>query len=487
MSQTVRAEPVTVDSRSLLGVLLDFVSVLVPPVASWRTRNAQRYADFAADARAGGDFAQAESYYVSALDWKPRDPGLRAALGMVYYDNRKLEEAFRQFKRALDLDYQYEVALKGMAFTLHQKGDLSDAMYYYRRYLARNPKDSNALLNLATIFHSLGDLPKAVEYYEQAESCGANPVVTARNHTFALFALGRATEAVPILQHALSLGPKDAELHTLLGNAAEARGDLNAAAGSYNSALQLNPQDANARARLAMVLAKQDRFSEAIEDMRIAVKLYEGMGDQKLSASAWSNLSWYYSELEKYDDAISASTEAIKLAPDDPWGYAQRAGACWYSGQYAQAARDYTKALDLNPQYSAAYNGRGSVLVEMGQYSDAKKDLETAVSMSMNGKNPTLEAYARNALGLAYGGLGDYKRALEEFVISMRLRPNNAWVYYNRALAYDLMGEADKAASDFTAALEKNDPPLNSLKRSRASARLSQEKQNLDKGSVGGI
>ncbi|MGH2639731.1 MAG: tetratricopeptide repeat protein, partial [Rhabdochlamydiaceae bacterium] len=61
---------------------------------------------------------------------------------------------------------------------------------------------------------------------------------------------------------------------------------------------------------------------------------------------------------------------------------------------------------------------------------------------------------------------------LKEFEASITLCPDNAWVYYKRACAYDLKGERQKAICDYTLALAKDDPRLPLNKIQHAEARL---------------
>ena len=44
---------------------------------------------------------------------------------------------------------------------------------------------------------------------------------------------------------------------------------------------------------------------------------------------------------------------------------------------------------------------------------------------------------------------GDFDSAIAEYTEAIRLRPNLAWAYYNRGLAYEGKGELDRAKLDF--------------------------------------
>jgi len=81
-------------------------------------------------------------------------------------------------------------------------------------------------------------------------------------------------------------------------------------------------------------------------------------------------------------------------------------------------------------------------------------------------------AYILNGRGAALAGLGEFDRALLEFERSIALSPENAWVYFNRAEAYDRRGDQEKAVADFRRAIAEGNPRLSRSKMEFAEARL---------------
>jgi tetratricopeptide (TPR) repeat protein len=184
---------------------------------------------------------------------------------------------------------------------------------------------------------------------------------------------------------------------------------------------------------------------------------------------------------ERYAEAIAFWSQYITRYPEDAEVYSSRAAAHWYLGQLHEAIRDYSRALELKPADIPALCGRGQVLAEVGENDRALKDLDRALQLlkaaprlgpEWHQWHETVEAYIRNGVGLALTGLGETKMSMDQFEASVTLSPDNAWVYYNRALAYDARGDWDKARSDYQLAVAKNGPALNSIRRELAQARL---------------
>jgi tetratricopeptide (TPR) repeat protein len=115
-----------------------------------------------------------------------------------------------------------------------------------------------------------------------------------------------------------------------------------------------------------------------------------------------------------------------------------------------------------------AFN-RGVDYYEQGDYRKAIEEYDETIRLSLL----TVEKYmteahrgelsrrldpkyplAHNHRGLAYGKLGEYERAIEDFDETIRLDPQNANAYHNRGLAYEKLGQQKLADRDFARARE---------------------------------
>ncbi len=59
-----------------------------------------------------------------------------------------------------------------------------------------------------------------------------------------------------------------------------------------------------------------------------------------------------------------------------------------------------------------------------------------------------------NSRGAAYAMAGNYRRALIEFTLAIRIKSREATAYYNRALVYRSLNNYQRALGDFARALE---------------------------------
>jgi tetratricopeptide (TPR) repeat protein len=184
---------------------------------------------------------------------------------------------------------------------------------------------------------------------------------------------------------------------------------------------------------------------------------------------------------EQYEDGIAFFSEYLSRYPDDSSAYCGRAEALWYTGRLQEAIRDYSRALELKPNDILSLSGRGQVLAEVGDHGKAVDDLNLALLALKTVSKPDsswekwyeqIEAFLHNGRGFALAGLGEIGPAMDEFEVSIRLSPENAWVYHNRAQVYDRDGSREKASEDYQKALTKRNTALTPNRKAHAQARL---------------
>ncbi len=105
-------------------------------------------------------------------------------------------------------------------------------------------------------------------------------------------------------------------------------------------------------------------------------------------------------------------------------------------GRYEEAIRAYDEAIRLDSQFAVAYGGRGLAYDSLGQHQRAIQDLDEAIRL-----DPQL-AMAYNNRGLAYDNLGQHQRAIQDLDEAIRLDPQLALVLSQPNCWQDRDGEA---------------------------------------------
>ena len=128
---------------------------------------------------------------------------------------------------------------------------------------------------------------------------------------------------------------------------------------------------------------------------------------QRSTANEYVDLGIAYRKEEKYQEAILAYQEAIKIDPVHEWAYNNIGYAYYCDQKYEESVKAYKQAIQVRPDHGWAYNG----------------------------------------LGRAYNKLGQYQQAIDAFLSSTQVSPDNAEAFYNLAKAYAISEEYDLVLS----------------------------------------
>jgi tetratricopeptide (TPR) repeat protein len=153
----------------------------------------------------------------------------------------------------------------------------------------------------------------------------------------------------------------------------------------------------------------------------------------------------------------------ISAAPERAEAQFQDAMKLMKPGHYEEAAAGFTRAIRTWPQLADAYFERGNAYHALNRDDEALADFEKAADLMPS----PARAYA--AIGSIYRVRKDYKRAMESYSKSIG---SNATVdaYFERAQTYEILGEHQKAVSDYDKAILKM-PDAPAVYRARSLAR----------------
>lgn len=106
--------------------------------------------------------------------------------------------------------------------------------------------------------------------------------------------------------------------------------------------------------------------------------------------------------------------------------------------------------IQANPKNVQAYSNRGYVRALLGQKEGARADLRKVIELKDNGP-------MRNRVGWAYFNMGDYVDAVREFETAARLSDHKAhYDYYSLVLGYWGLGDTKRALENYQLAVERD-------------------------------
>lgn len=226
-------------------------------------------------------------------------------------------------------------------------------------------------------------------------------------------------------------------------------GDYELAIQCFNRVIEAKPRTERAYLYRAIALLNLDDYTGAEADASRAIELNPFITDSyEVRGVARQNLG-------NYLDAVSDYDKALDLLRDNKNLLFNKALAQDAAGNTEDALATFNHIVATSPSYDNAYIGRAKVELALADTAAAISDLNRAIELNKNIPN----AYILRA-GIAIGQSRDYKSALEDTDAAIKLLPQMAGLYINRAFLRYNLDDYFGAMSDYDYAitLDPTDP-----------------------------
>ncbi|MGQ9583782.1 MAG: tetratricopeptide repeat protein [Anaerolineae bacterium] len=353
---------------------------------------------------------------------------VHAYIGILLARQGRADEAEAEYKASLQLEDNL-LSHVGLGELYEKAGKTEQAIAEYEAALNLSDNAStlaNLHITLARLYQTLGRVEEATGEYQAALALlPEDPHLDGTRATLALALLDqcRPDEALATLQPALERGKAQLPVEVLRAQATvyEAQGKEAEASEVYATMLRENPDRPEVHYFAAWFAYRQDRLSQAIEEMHEVLKLvpvfYQG----------WTELGYFYS-LE--GDPIAASYHSTALE-SQPWNVYALLGLgeiALQQGEPELALTRFQEALQQHPEYAkavptAAQTALFSIHLDLalayerlGRTSDAAQELTTVrqLAEAMAAANPT-SAKDRFRLAVAHWVSGETQAAEAAF------------------------------------------------------------------------
>lgn len=275
---------------------------------------------------------------------------------------------------------------------------------------------------------------------------------------FARQILGKDSLAVEDYNVGLSYNPID---RSFLYYKAIALTDLkkyDSADSTFQTLLRQYPRfDDGFTARARLNLEKTDTLA-ALQDLETALSISKGQINPYLMQA---EIYWKQHDWQNAGTAIDA---AIRLRPEIPDLYINRAFVRYNTDDFFGAMSDYNYAIELDPENSASYFNRGLLRYEVKDLENAEEDMTQVIRLDPS----NVHAYFNR--GLIRLEEEKNKEALADFLIIEKKYPRFYPIYYAMAEAEHNLGNNSRAArliqhGETLVADYVNDPVKNPLDR----------------------
>ena len=224
----------------------------------------------------------AEKELRAALKLQPKHPGALRELGRVLFLTDKMDDAYKAFQAAEEVDKGQLPAELAMARLYQQTAQTERMVEWLKRGVEKSPKDVRghvALAHAALVTH---DLELA-----QTESAAA-----------------------------AKIDPKSADVRALLGTVARYRGDLPTAQRHLESAIEKAPGDFSSSNQLALVLADQGAGANLQRAITLAKFNLESNPRSPIAAATLGWVTYRAGNVAEAEQGLKAAMSAGDIGRD---------------------------------------------------------------------------------------------------------------------------------------------------------------------------
>jgi len=289
----------------------------------------------------------AEQACASALELSPNLNIVHNALGDLYWETGKHQEAEASYLRALAINENDVSAVTGLAIVQSSQQRLTEAEENFRQAIALQPGNWRSYDALGRFLYQNGRYEEAAAAYEEVVSLDTENMQGWGNLGTSLMLSGNFTDAAPAFNRSIDVEPQ-VDAYANLGLMYYYLGKTDAAVTALENATSLAPDDHLVWANLGDALS----FSEQSARSSQVFNRAEGLAESRLAvnrkdAETMIDLAWIKAMLGKMEDAEALIVRAQRIAPSDPY----------------------------------VHYIHGLVLTRMGEHTAALVELETAVEM----------------------------------------------------------------------------------------------------------
>jgi tetratricopeptide (TPR) repeat protein len=235
---------------------------------------------------------------------------------------------------------------------------------------------------------------------------------------------GKKDKAIAHYKTALSRKPTLRQAAENLAVIAQNNGDVEGASRIYQNILDNYPDDASSRARLAELYRRNGDHERAMQMAR------EALMREPKTLTAYKVMMNSYLDRKELSMAKLVALRAIKLDENDPELYQTMGQVHLAENDTAKARLQFKKAVEVRPDYLPAHATLAKLSLQGEDYAGAETHLRRLLQSGLNSAELHLD------LGVAYKGLGQYDKALQEYDAAEKLNPQLAAIYLNRGIIF---------------------------------------------------
>lgn len=179
--------------------------------------------------------------------------------GQKFYKNKDFDNAIKEFERIIELDPNNVAAYNNRAYVYASKNDYTHAVDDYSRVIELDPKNAVAYNDRGYVNYMMHNYDLAIADYDKALQLDQNYVLTYCNRGSAYSVKRDFDRAIEDFTHAIKLDPKNVIAYLWRGCIYGNKGDYKRATADFKKVLEIEPNNQEAQQYLQQVMNKKEK------------------------------------------------------------------------------------------------------------------------------------------------------------------------------------------------------------------------------------
>ena len=361
----------------------------------------------------------------------PNNYDAKLYLGIVFYNQGRLEDAEKMFNKILD-NQQCDKSYNYLGLISIDRYQIAKAIDYFQFAVKISPTNSIYQFNLGTAYSLNGWFLEAENAFKKALSIEPENVIYSYSLSYLYYQQNDYKKALEKLEDTLKINPAYADAVILKSLICARSGDI---VNSKNNLLSL-------------------------------------LNKEKNNDFLYYALAMVYKYIPIYKDAINYLQQALFIKPESLEYLSELADCYAETGDYKVAQDIIAKVLYLNKHFIYAHLLKAKIELKQGEYQTALKIVENVLKLD----NSSAEAY--KYLSMIYAAQGLKNKSIEAAKTAVTLQPANKDYYVYLASLYFDAQEYENAFLYYKEASILDDANIEWLYKAAISADKNNDFQN---------
>jgi tetratricopeptide (TPR) repeat protein len=361
--------------------------------------------------------------------------------GQRYLEQGKDREAAVEFLNAIKIDPRYAEAHHQLAETYLKLQRGQDAAREFALTIQLQPEDYQDRIELANLLILGHDLQPAQEQTDLLLQKRPDDPLVHFAVSNLLAAQNNLPAAIAEMQKAIALGPGRWEPYLTLALLQMRSKQPDAAEASLQKVIELNPTSTPAHLMLGTFYQSRNRFSEAEQQFQKAMEI-DTRNPEPIAA-----LSRLYLAEGRRADAENLVKQAQQGLATNPAGYGMLGDFYLVTGDLDKAIAEYANLYQRHPEDLQVKKTYIQLLIQTKRFPEARK-LDDEILKANPNDDDALVYQAEMQITD-----GDVNSAAQKLETVIKNSPKNANGHYALGVAYDKLGYAERAESEWREAL----------------------------------